>query len=92
MLSTYRYVRRKYGKVDMEDKEQKQQQKNPKSVPSCSHLAAVEQNDATTGVSSEELVKCSQCKEEKRALRKYRLKTILGLLLPFSLQSLDVTM
>ncbi|ELQ41482.1 hypothetical protein OOU_Y34scaffold00276g7 [Pyricularia oryzae Y34] len=36
--------------------------------------------------------KCEACVEEKRAARKYRLKLVLGLIFPFALQALDVTM
>ncbi|KAI6267173.1 hypothetical protein MCOR27_010703 [Pyricularia oryzae] len=35
--------------------------------------------------------KCEACVEEKRAARKYRLKLVLGLIFPFALQALDVT-
>ncbi|KAI1639395.1 major facilitator superfamily domain-containing protein [Biscogniauxia mediterranea] len=35
---------------------------------------------------------CSQCKAEKGAMRKYRRKLVPGLLLPYALQALDVTM
>ncbi|KAI0602266.1 MFS general substrate transporter [Biscogniauxia sp. FL1348] len=34
---------------------------------------------------------CPRCKAEKASMRKYRWKLILGLLLPYSLQALDVT-
>jgi hypothetical protein len=36
--------------------------------------------------------KCLPCKAEKSATRKYRWKVIGGLMLPFALQALDVTM
>jgi MFS family permease len=35
--------------------------------------------------------KCSVCKEEKKAARIYRWKIIIGLIFPFALQALDVT-
>lgn len=35
---------------------------------------------------------CIECKAEKRAARSYRTRIILGLLLPYALQALDVTM
>ena len=35
---------------------------------------------------------CLQCKAEKRAASKYRWKLVLCLLMPYSLQALDVTM
>lgn len=36
--------------------------------------------------------KCEACVEEKRAARKYRFKLVIGLIFPFALQALDVTM
>lgn len=38
-----------------------------------------------------EVGKCAVCKNGKKAARKYRWKIILGLLLPFTLQALDIT-
>ncbi|KUJ15382.1 MFS general substrate transporter [Mollisia scopiformis] len=35
--------------------------------------------------------KCAICKDEQRAMRKYRLKLMVGLFLPFMVQSLDAT-
>ncbi|KAI6354597.1 hypothetical protein MCOR25_008541 [Pyricularia grisea] len=35
--------------------------------------------------------KCEACVEEKRAARKYRFKLVIGLIFPFALQALDVT-
>jgi len=36
--------------------------------------------------------KCTTCREEKSAARRYRWKVIGGLIFPFALQALDVTM
>ena len=36
--------------------------------------------------------RCVSCRQDKRAARKYRWKVIGGLIFPFALQALDVTM
>lgn len=92
MISTYRYFRRKY-----DEKQQPQKEPNPTStrpylqVPEAERNSA-ERNDAADTVATKGPTERSQSEAEKRALRKYRLKVILGLILPYSLQALDVTM
>lgn len=49
------------------------------SISTCGH-----QFDKTAG-------SCPTCKSTRRAQRKYRLKVMFGLVLPFVLQALDVT-
>ncbi|KAI0381506.1 MFS general substrate transporter [Hypomontagnella monticulosa] len=54
----------------------------------------VHRRDATQQTSENEVVQegsCLQCKAEKRAASKYRWKLVLCLLMPYSLQALDVT-
>lgn len=46
---------------------------------------------ALTGMSKQQQ-SCQECKVEKRTARKYRWKLIGGLIFPFALQALDVTM
>ncbi|OLN92219.1 putative MFS-type transporter C16A3.17c 1 [Colletotrichum chlorophyti] len=55
------------------------QEKRPSSTPNCGHEPDPESES------------CSTCKSVQRAQRKYRYKLLGGLVLPFVLQALDVT-
>ncbi|KAI1497026.1 major facilitator superfamily domain-containing protein [Biscogniauxia marginata] len=77
-------------------KKREGQKSNKKLEPPCAH----EPNETTQDESNGYLAvdepdgrqqPCPQCKAEKKALRTYRWKLILGLLLPYALQALDVT-
>lgn len=63
--------------------------KKPK--PPCAHQRQAVQNGETTETSVAP-GPCQQCKEEDHRALVYRLKLIAGLLMPFALQALDVTM
>jgi hypothetical protein len=81
-------------------KEKKKQGKadDSKAKKRCHHQTdspqVVSSNGKTEGTRETELTegKCKSCKLEKKAARVYRWKLIAGLLFPFALQALDVTM
>ncbi|KAI1873814.1 uncharacterized protein JN550_003083 [Neoarthrinium moseri] len=85
IITTYRYFRRKYGPQEPRTEETTQ---TPKKIsPPCHHRSQGEHNEWPSTDNEE----CLQCKAEQRALRKYRWKIILALILPYCLQSLDIT-
>lgn len=70
-------------------------EKKPKPPkPLCAHqrlaLENAQKEDAAALPDSTE--KCLECKAASKAALNYRLKLICGLLMPFALQALDVTM
>ncbi|KAH8678109.1 major facilitator superfamily domain-containing protein [Xylariales sp. PMI_506] len=85
-IYSYRYLRRKFGSKDKPGKTNKP--KPQKTIPPCRHRIGAGQDAAVVVEPTE---KCIECQAEKRALRSYRVKIIGGLILPFVLQSLDVT-
>ncbi|KAK7752343.1 hypothetical protein SLS62_005679 [Diatrype stigma] len=75
------------------DKAVKNTDKKPS--PMCSHRKGAAQI-TSAGLMADEIDDdepgpCLECKAEKRAARSYRTRIILGLLLPYALQALDVT-
>lgn len=63
-----------------------------KLKPPCVHQRQAIQNGESAKGSGEEASPCEQCKAESHRALIYRLKLIAGLLMPFALQALDVTM
>lgn len=72
------------------DQSKKEEAKNDekKPPPPCSHRTIAAAPDETY----EPAGPCLECKAEKRAASNYRTRIILGLILPYALQALDVTM
>lgn len=62
-----------------------------KPKPLCAHQRQAVQN-VESSETRENLGACEQCKAESHRALVYRLKLIAGLLMPFALQALDVTM
>lgn len=62
-----------------------------KSKPPCVHKRQVVQDGEFAGA-AEAHGPCDECKAEGHRALIYRLKLIAGLLMPFALQALDVTM
>lgn len=62
-----------------------------KSKPLCAHQRLAQSNGQTTDA-AEAQGPCEVCKAESHKALIYRLKLIAGLLMPFALQALDVTM
>lgn len=64
-----------------------------KPKPLCSHQRQIIQDGISTTTTStpDSPGPCAQCKAESRRALVYRLKLIAGLLMPFALQALDVT-
>ncbi|TLS25964.1 hypothetical protein PpBr36_07455 [Pyricularia pennisetigena] len=60
-------------------------------APTTSAKSVESERHSTPQSSQTKDSKCEACIEEKRAARKYRLKLVLGLIFPFALQALDVT-
>lgn len=90
-----RYRRKQREKLENQSLEPQNPGKKPKSSkPPCIHQqeALQQQADAGDNVATPARQKCQVCKDEKRAARIYRWKIIGGLLFPFALQALDVTM
>lgn len=62
-----------------------------KSKPLCVHQRLAKP-DGQASDAAESLGPCEVCKAESHKALVYRLKLIAGLLMPFALQALDVTM
>lgn len=62
-----------------------------KPKPPCVHQRQAIQDSTSTGLLEAAPGPCEQCRAESRRALIYRLKLIAGLLMPFALQALDVT-
>ncbi|EMR71915.1 putative mfs multidrug transporter protein [Eutypa lata UCREL1] len=77
--------KRAFSSNQSKKEEAKNDEKKP--PPPCSHRTIAAAPDETY----EPAGPCLECKAEKQAARNYRTRIILGLILPYALQALDVT-
>ncbi|OKL59442.1 hypothetical protein UA08_05301 [Talaromyces atroroseus] len=82
-----RFLKKKYDQTHRQLPPETITRENEEKKQSCPHLQQQQGSEITTAETTE----CQFCKQEKRHALIYRLKLMAGLLLPFTLASLDLT-